>query len=72
MAIRLHHVDEIESMKSASRASSLKDAFFGRTRIEDGRLPDARVKGGMVFNKKEERLEISGRLSDEGFKHIFR
>lgn len=72
MAVRLIRVDKIESEKSASRATSLKDALLGRTRIEDGRLPDARVKGGMVFNRKEGRLEISGRLSDEGFKHIFR
>lgn len=69
---RLLTADHIESQKSAERVKSLADAILGRTRTRDDWLPDARVKGGMVYNKDAKRLEVSGRLSDDSFSRIFR
>ncbi len=71
-ALRLLTVDRIESKKSAARVSSLVDALMGRARTREDWLPDARVKGGMIYNKKKKRLEISGRLSDDSFDRVFR
>jgi hypothetical protein len=34
-------------------------------------MPDARVKGGIIYNRRKKRLEISGRLSDDSFKRVF-
>lgn len=70
--IGLVRVDRLESKKSAARVSSIKDALLGRARTMDDWLPDARVKGGMVFNKRANRLEVSGRLSDDSFARVFK
>ena len=64
IALKLWQADSIEGKKSASRASSIKDAIRGRARTHEDWIPDARIKGGMVYNKKAKRLEVSGRLSD--------
>jgi hypothetical protein len=71
VAWRLFKADRVESQKSASRAPSLMAALLGRTRVQDDTMPDARVQAGMSFNKKEHRLEISGRLGKESLDHIF-
>ncbi len=71
LAIKLLRVDSIEGEKSASRASSIKEAIRGRSRMHEDWIPDARVKGGMIYNKRAKRLEISGRLSDESFDRAF-
>jgi hypothetical protein len=71
-AIRLFRSDKIEARKSAARTPSLKDAILGRARAKDDWIPDARVKGGMVFNRKKNRIEISGRLSDDSLDRVFR
>jgi hypothetical protein len=71
LAIKLLRVDSIEGEKSASRASSIKEAIRGRARMHEDWIPDARVKGGMIYNKRAKRLEISGRLSDESFDRAF-
>ena len=72
LAVRLFRIDRIEGKKSASRAASVGDAIRGRARMHEDWIPDARVKGGMIYNKKAKRLEISGRLSDESFDRVFR
>lgn len=71
-ATRLAFVNKVESKKSAMRAQSVKDAILGRARMHEDWIPDARVKGGMIYNKSKKRLEISGRLSDESFDRVFR
>ena len=71
-AFKLWRIDSIEGKKSASRVSSLGDAIRGRARMHEDWIPDARVKGGIVYNKKAKRIEISGRLSDESFDRVFR
>ncbi|MFZ0424832.1 MAG: hypothetical protein WAL80_18290 [Xanthobacteraceae bacterium] len=72
IALKLAFADRIESNKSAARASSMGDAVRGRARMHDDWMPDARVKGGMIYDKKNKRLEISGRLSDDSFDRVFR
>jgi hypothetical protein len=69
---RLINADRLESSKSASRAPTLKDALFGRFRTKDDWMPDARVKGGMIYNKRKKRIQITGRLSDDSFNRVFR
>ena len=70
-AVRLLRADKVESKKSANRVRSIKDAIMGRARMHDDWMPDARIKGGMIYNKNEKRLEISGRLSDDTFNRVF-
>jgi hypothetical protein len=71
-AIRLARADRVESKKSAGRSRSIKDAILGRARMHEDWIPDARVKGGMIYDKNKKRLEISGRLSDDSFDRVFR
>jgi hypothetical protein len=71
LAAKLWLADNIEGSKSAARVSSIRDAIRGRTRMHEDWMPDARVKGGMIYNRKAKRLEISGRLSDESFDRVF-
>jgi len=72
IGVRLLRADKVESKKSAARVSSVWDAILGRARIRDDWMPDARVKGGMIYNKDKKRLEISGRLSHDSFDRVFR
>lgn len=72
VAVRLMRVDKIESKKSAARASTGWSAVRGRARTRDDWIPDARVKAGLIYNRGEKRLEISGRLSDDSLDRIFR
>ena len=68
----LRRADRLEASKSAARVDSMKAALLGRARTTDDWIPDARVQGGMIFNKKHNRFEVSGRLSDDTFSRIFR
>jgi hypothetical protein len=71
-AVKLHRADRLESKKGAARARSIWDVVRGRTRMHDDWVPDARVKGGMIYDKKKKRLEITGRLSDDSLDRVFR
>jgi hypothetical protein len=71
-AVRLFTANKVEGSKSAARAPSLWDAVRGRARTKDDWLPDARVKGGMIYNKKKKRIEIGGRLSEDSLDRVFR
>lgn len=72
LAYRLLRADPLESEKSASRLGSIKNALLGYALINDDWMPDARVKGGLIFNRKMNRIEISGRLSDDSLHRAFR
>jgi hypothetical protein len=72
VAVRLARANRLEAKKSAYRSRSVKDAILGRARMHEDWLPDARVKGGMIYNRSKKRLEISGRLSDDSFDRVFR
>jgi hypothetical protein len=71
-ALTLTHVDKVESKKSAARVSSIINAVLGRVRTHDDWMPDARVQGGLMFNRKKGRIEITGRLSDSTLERVFR
>lgn len=71
-ALRLLRADRVEAKKSAARVNGPADVVMGRARTRDDWLPDGRIKGGMIFNKAKNRIEICGRLSDEAFNRVFR
>ncbi|HJT42889.1 MAG TPA: hypothetical protein VJ750_05245 [Rhizomicrobium sp.] len=68
----LAFANKIESDKSAARARSIWDSILGRARTHDDWMPDARVKGGLIYNKREKRIEMTGRLSDSTLSRVFR
>lgn len=70
-ALRLLTADRVESRKSAARATSVMNAIRGRFLTKEDWIPDARVKAGMVYNTREQRIEITGRLSDDSFDRVF-
>ncbi len=72
IAYKLFCLDRFEAKKGASRVRGVSDAVMGRARPRDDWMPDGRIKGGMIFNRRENRIEVSGRLSDEAFDPIFR
>lgn len=72
LAVRLLRSDKLEGSKSAARARTLRNVLLGKAHTRDDWIPDARVKGGMVYNKKKKRIEISGRLSDDSLDRVFR
>jgi hypothetical protein len=69
---RIIRADKIESRRGADRSRSLKDVILGRARTHDDWIPDARVKGGLIYNKRKKRIEVSGRLSDDSLNRVFR
>ncbi|MDI4234757.1 hypothetical protein OZ411_18295 [Bradyrhizobium sp. Arg237L] len=72
IAYRLFRLNRFEAKKSASRVKGVSDAVMGRARTRDDWLPDGRIKGGMIFNRRDNRIEVCGRLSDKAFDRIFR
>ena len=73
LAVRLiFRTDKIEVQKSRARASTVSDVIQGQARTSDDWMPDARVQGGMKFNRKKRQIEISGRLSDDSLDRAFR
>lgn len=72
IVLNLMFADKVESSKSAKRVKSVKDSIFGRARTHDDWIPDARVKGGLVFNSRKKRIEVTGRLSDSALNRVFR
>lgn len=71
-AIKLFRIDRFEAKKGSNRVGGISDAVMGRARPNDDWMPDGRIKGGLIYNRKENRLEVCGRLSDEAFDRIFR
>ncbi|MHC4040604.1 hypothetical protein [Bradyrhizobium sp. 23AC] len=72
IAYKLFRLNRFEAKKSALRVKGVSDAVMGRARTRDDWLPDGRIKGGMIFNRRDNRIEVCGRLSDEAFDRIFR
>lgn len=65
-------VDPTEASKNRARIDSWRDIVLGRVRPKVDWMPDSRVQCGMVYNHKEGRLEVSGRLSVESLKRGIR
>jgi hypothetical protein len=72
LGVRLFLANKLEANKSAARVSTIKDSILGRARATDDWVPDGRVKGGMIYNRKKNRLEASGRLSHDTIERVFR
>lgn len=60
-----------EVKKNAARVRKFSDLLMGRAHTSDDWLPDGRVQAGMIYNKKMNRIEVSGRLSDESIERAF-
>jgi hypothetical protein len=71
-AARFLRADRSEARKSQARSPNFLATLRGKARTSDDWLPDARVQGGLTFNRKENRIEISGRLSDDSVDRVFR
>ena len=72
VAYRLLRIDKDEGDKNAARVHTIWDAIRGRARPRVDWIPDSRVRGGLIFNRKEKRIEISGRLSENSVDRAFR
>lgn len=70
--VKILRSDRMEGKKSAARVAGVTDAVLGRSRTRDDWIPDGRVKGGMVYNRRKKRLEVCGRLSDDSLDRVFR
>ncbi len=68
----LLRVNKTESNKSSARVKSIWESILGKTRTHDDWLPDARVIGGLIFNRKKKRIEITGRLSNSSLDRVYR
>ncbi|TWI07894.1 hypothetical protein LPJ38_03105 [Bradyrhizobium daqingense] len=71
-AYKFIRADKIELRKSQTRTDDVKSVLLGRAKTRDDWIPDARVQGGMIFNKKANRLEITGKLSNDTLDRVFR
>lgn len=62
---RLVRVDQIEYEKMRARFPSFVGMLLGQTRVKRDTVPDGRVRAGIVYNKKEGRIEPQGKLNDD-------
>jgi hypothetical protein len=72
IARRLIFANKLESQKSAARVRSFWDALLGYGLVREDYLPDARMKSGLQYNKREKLIELNGRMSRGVFDRIFR
>jgi hypothetical protein len=72
LAYKFISADRLEAKKSRIRAPDFSSVVKGRAITREDWIPDARVQGGMVFNPKKGRIEITGRLSDDSLDRVFR
>lgn len=71
-AYKFVRADKIELRKSQTRMSDVKSVLLGRAKTRDDWIADARVQGGMIFNRKAKRFEITGKLSNDTLDRVFR
>ena len=62
--------DSVELQKSLARVSSFGAVVKGKAHIKNDWLPDARVCGGLLYNKKKNRIEMSARISEDSLDRI--
>lgn len=71
IAWRLILADKSESQKSAARVPTFWDAIWGRGLVRADWLPDARMKSGLQYNAREDRIELNGGMSRGIFDRLF-
>jgi hypothetical protein len=71
-SFKMLQANKTELRKNQRRSRSLKSTLLGRAKTRDDWMPDARVQGGMVFNKRRKRIEITGQLSNDSLDRAFK
>lgn len=64
-AIRLARFDKIEYQKSKARYPSLLAAVSGQATVRHNGSPDGRVRAGIVYNTRKNRIEPNGKLRND-------
>jgi hypothetical protein len=72
LAFQLLRANKAESKRSARRGGGIINTMLGRAKTTDDWMPDGRVKGGMIYNRKKKRIEVCGRLSNDTLDRVFR
>lgn len=65
LAVRVLTFDRVEYEKSRARYGSLKDALLGKAQVRRSEVPDGRVRAGIVYNQREDRIETNGKLRND-------
>lgn len=71
-ALRLYRFDATEYEKSRSRFKSPMGALRGDALMRRDSIPDGRVRAGMVYNMRANRIELNGKLSDAVVDRVLR
>jgi hypothetical protein len=64
-AFSLAKLDKIEYQKSRARYPSLRAAISGQATVRHNGTPDGRVRAGIVYNTRKNRIEPNGKLRND-------
>ncbi len=64
-AYRLARFDRIEYQKSKARYPSLLAAVSGQAVVRYNGVPDGRVRAGIVYNTRKNRIEPNGKIRND-------
>ena len=64
-AYQILSYDRIEYEKSRARYPSFFDAISGKARVKRAELPDGRVRAGIVYSRRQGRIEANGKLRND-------
>ncbi|MBY2969506.1 hypothetical protein [Rhizobium leguminosarum] len=64
-AFRVARYDKIEYQKSRARYPSLLAAISGKATVRHNGAPDGRVRAGIVYNTRKNRIEPNGKLRND-------
>jgi len=64
-ALKLMFQDPIEYQKSRARYPSAMGAVSGKARVKRNHAPDGRVRAGIVFNSRQNRIEANGKIRND-------
>ena len=70
LAYHLMRYDRVEYEKSRARYRSLWEAISGKATVRRSDLPDGRVRAGIVYNRKLNRIETNGKLRNDVIDHV--
>ncbi|WP_256753318.1 hypothetical protein [Mesorhizobium sp. Mes31] len=71
LAYRLMRYDRVEYEKSRARYPSMYAAISGKAEVRRSDVPDGRVRAGIVYNKKHNRIETNGKIRNDVIDHVF-
>lgn len=64
-AVRLAMFDKLEYQKSRARYPSLLAAVSGKAIVRHNGVPDGRVRAGIVYNTRKNRIEPNGKIRND-------